>query len=88
MALTDEDKEFIKTLLEDVLEYKLEEKIKEHVGNLPTKEEFNSRMDEMMGELKTTREEQAGLSQHDRDQFDAIEALQKIHPRNSHSTFA
>lgn len=88
VALTDDDKQFIKTLLEDVLEYKLEEKIKEHVGNLPTKEEFNSRMDEMMGELKTNREEQSMLAQSDVDQTDAIEDLQKIHPHNSHSTFA
>ena len=61
---------------------------REDLKYLPTKEEFYSRMDEMMGELKTAREEQSGLSQNDRDQFDAIEALQKIHPHNSHSTFA
>jgi len=55
---------------------------------LPTKEELNSRMDEMMGELKTVREEQTLLSQHSKDHSDAIEALQKIHPMNSHPTFA
>lgn len=88
MALTNDDKQFIKTLLEDVLEYKLEEKIKEYVGNLPTKEEFNSRMDEVMGELKTVREEQAMLFQHSRDHSDQIEKLQNIHPFNSHPAFA
>lgn len=61
---------------------------REDLKYLPTKEEFYSRMDEMMKELKTAREEQSGLSQHDKDQFDAIEALQKIHPHNSHPTFA
>lgn len=61
---------------------------REDLKYLPTKEEFYSRMDEMMKELKTAREEQSGLSQHDRDQFDAIEALQKIHPHNSHPNFA
>lgn len=61
---------------------------REDLKYLPTKEEFYSRMDEMMKELKTAREEQSGLSQHDKDQFDAIEALQKIHPHNSHPNFA
>ena len=61
---------------------------KEDLKYLPTKEDFYSRMDEVMGELKTVREEQSGLSQHDKDQFDAIEALQKIHPHNSHPAFA
>lgn len=88
MSLTNDDKQFIKTLLEDVLEYKLEGKIKEYVGNLPTKEEFNSRIDEVMGELKTVREEQAMLSQHSRDHSDQIEKLQNIHPINSHPVFA
>lgn len=83
-----EDKKHLKVYLDDLFDTKLEEKVKQYVGNLPTKDEFNSRMDEMMGEIKIVREEQAGLSQHDRDQFDAIEALQKIHPMNSHSTFA
>ncbi len=41
-----------------------------------------------MKEIKDSREEQAGLSQHNRDQFDAIEVLQKIHPHNSHPAFA
>lgn len=61
---------------------------KKDLAYLPTKDEFYSRMDEVMGELKAIREEQAGLSQHDRDQFDAIEKLQKIHPKNSHPAFA
>lgn len=88
MALTQSDKDFIKQLLEDVLEYKLEEKVKKYVGNLPTKEEFNSRMDEMIGELKTVREEQAMLSQHDVDQQDQIDLLKKIHPDYTHLAFA
>lgn len=83
-----EDRKHLKVYLDDLFDTKLEEKVKQYVGNLPTKEEFNFRMDEMMGELKTVREEQSGLSQHDRDQFDSIEALQKIHPHNAHSTFA
>lgn len=103
MALTNDDKQFIvdtiksalsvdrkylRVYLDDLFDTKLEEKVKQYVGNLPTREEFNSRMDEMMGELKTVREEHAMLSQHSSDHSDAIEALQKIHPHNSHPTFA
>ncbi len=78
----------IKILLDDAIETQIDAKLDEKIGKLPTKEEFYSRMDEMMGEIKTAREEQSVLSQHDRDQFDAIEALQKIHPHNSHAAFA
>jgi len=78
----------IKILLDDAIETQIDAKLDEKIGKLPTKEEFYSRMDEMMGEIKTAREEQSVLSQHDRDQFDAIEALQKIHHKNSHQTFA
>lgn len=82
-----EDRKHLKVYLDDLFDTKLEEKVRQYIGQLPTRDEFNSRMDEMMGELKTVREEQSGLSQHDRDQFDAIEALQKIHPHNSHPAF-
>lgn len=92
MVLTNDDKQFIKTLLDDKFEFKLdekvEEKVKKYVGNLPTKDEFNSRMDEMMGELKGIREELSMLSLHSKDHSDAIETLQKIHPHNSHPTLA
>lgn len=78
----------IKILLDDAIETQIDAKLDEKIGNLPTKEEFYSRMDEMMGELKIVREEQSGLSQHGKDQFDAIEVLQKIHPHNTHPVFA
>ena len=83
-----EDRKHLKVYLDDLFDTKLEEDVKQYVGNLPTKEEFNSRIDEIMGELKTVREEQAMLSEHSRDHSDAIEALQKLHPNNSHPVFA
>ncbi|EKE04908.1 MAG: hypothetical protein ACD_19C00429G0068 [uncultured bacterium] len=85
MALTDEDKQFIKTVLDDVLEFKLEGKVKEYIGALPTREEFNSRMDEMMGELKTIRIEQSFLAQHSKDHTDDIQKLKNIHPHGMHN---
>jgi predicted nuclease with TOPRIM domain len=91
MALTQNDKDFIKQLLDDVLEYKLDEKIgekvKEYVGSLPTKEEFNSRMDEIMGELKTIREEMTMLSGRTYDNTDRLDQLEKIHPDYTHVAF-
>lgn len=61
---------------------------KEDLKYLPTKEEFYDQTDKLMEELKAVREEQAMLSQHSKDHSDAIEALQKIHPNNSHPVFA
>lgn len=50
--------------IEEVIDKKLDEKIK----FLPTKEEFYTKMDEVMGELETIREEQtligSKLSEH------------------------
>lgn len=61
---------------------------KEDLKYLPSKEEFYEQTDKLMKEVKDSREEQAGLSQHDKDQFDAISKLQSIHPHNSHPAFA
>ena len=40
----------------DEIEKIVDEKIEERVKNLPTKDEFFTKMDEIMGELKTIRE--------------------------------
>lgn len=69
-ALTDTDlvaiRELIKLAFDDELEKKFEEKLK----YLPNKEQFFSKMDEIMGELKKIREEQIILvdkvNQHDK----------------------
>lgn len=44
--------------IEEIIDKKLEEKIK----SLPTRDEFFSKMDELMGELKAIREEQTVIS--------------------------
>jgi len=80
-----EDRKHLKIYLDDLFDTKLEKKVKQYVGNLPTKEEFNSRMDEMMGELKAVREEQALLAQHDVDQQDQMDLLKNIHPDYTHN---
>lgn len=50
--------EAIKLLVETTIDEKLEEILDDKLGKLPNKEEFYSKMDEVVGELKTVREEQ------------------------------
>lgn len=57
--LSKKDLHEIELLIEKKLEEKLEEKFNERMKFLPTKDEFYTRMDEVMGELKAIREEQA-----------------------------
>lgn len=53
--------------LEEKLDQKLEEKFNEKLKYFPTKDEFFKRMDQIMGELQTIREEMTiGFAQIDR----------------------
>lgn len=52
---------------------------------LPSKEEFFEKMDKVMDELKTIREEQTIQSHHLSDHSDRIEALEKLHPQGKQS---
>lgn len=77
MALTRQDvEEIVKGATEP-----LEEKIK----NLPTRDEFFTTMSEVMGELKTIREEITVLSDRQSIHSDQIEALESIHPGGKHT---
>lgn len=62
MKLTQQDLDAIKELVGIEIDEKLEQKLEEKLKNFPTKEEFFSRMDEVMGELKVIREEVTVLS--------------------------
>jgi len=61
----------------DELENTVRRIVKEEVGLLPTSEEFHTAMDQLMGEVKSEREEneiqQAKLSDHE-DRLDHIES--------------
>ena len=46
----------IEKIVDDKLDEKLEQKFNEKLRFLPTKEEFFTKMDEIMGELKAMRE--------------------------------
>jgi len=41
----------------DVIEKFVDERVEDKIKNLPTKDEFFGKMDEVMGELKAIREE-------------------------------
>lgn len=71
----------------DDLEQIIDQKLSEKIGILPTKDEFYSQMDQIMGELKSIREEQIVLTQHDQDQNDRLDNLEFLHS-SSHSHFS
>ena len=70
MALTQKDFNQIEELTRGV--------VKEEIKNLPTKEEFFSKMDESMGELETIREEQTILSHQVADHENRLKSLEEI----------
>ena len=74
--LTPSDLKQISALLNLKLEDKLEAKLSEKLSHLPSKDDFYNQMDEIMGELKTIRQEhtftQHRLSKHE-DRLSTIE---------------
>lgn len=68
MTLTQQDLDNI----EQILDQKLDEKF----NLLPSKEEFFSRMDEVVGELKKVREEQTVIAGAQSEQADRIAKLE------------
>lgn len=61
----------------------VEEKIEDKISGLPTRDEFFGKMDEMMGELKTIREEQTMISHrvpNHEDRFQVIEDKLDLKP--------
>ena len=62
MALTKKDLSAIRSIVEVTIDEALEKKLNEKLKNYPNKEEFFSKMDEVMAELKTTREETTVLA--------------------------
>mgnify|MGYP001603847250 CR=1 FL=1 len=62
------------------------EELKEKVSNLPTKQEFFTKMDEVMNELKTIREEHVVLNGKVDRTDERVENLEKIHPDGTHAS--
>jgi hypothetical protein len=77
--LDNDDLKAIKDLIEVTVEEVIDKKgvaTKDHLGNLPTKDEFYGKMDDVMGELKTIREEVAVLGHQVSDHDDRIEKIE------------
>lgn len=72
MTLTQKDFDQIDRLMDEKFDFKLK--------NLPTKEEFFSKMDEVIGELKNVREEHEILSKTVSVHEYRLETLEKAHP--------
>ena len=72
MSLTQKDFDQVEELTRAI--------IREEIKNLPTKDEFFSKMDEVMGELKTIREEQTTLSYTVSNHENRLKNLEEIHP--------
>lgn len=90
IKLKKEDRRLIDIVKLAVEEVVVEKKLvsQDDLKYFPTREEYYMREDKMMSELKAIREEITILSQHDRDHFDDIDNLKKIHPNNTHLAFA
>ena len=74
-TLDNDDLKAIKALIEVTIDEK-ELVTKDDISHLPTKDEFYEKMDEVMGELKTIREEQTVQGQHLSDHEDRIEKIE------------
>jgi hypothetical protein len=77
-TLDNEDLKAIKNLMEVTIDEAIEEKLvtKQDLSHLPTKDEFYTKMDEVMGELKAIREEQPLQSHKLSDHDDRIEKIE------------
>jgi hypothetical protein len=82
----------IKVMFDESLEVKLDEKLDEKFkykfGNLPTKDQFYEETLKVLTKLDSIETQMTMLSGRTYDNTDKIEKLQKIHPHNSHPTFA
>ena len=80
MAVLDaNDLKAIKDLMEVTVEEAIEKKgvlTKDCIGNLPTKDEFYTKMDEVRGELKAMREEVAIQTHQVADHDDRLEKIE------------
>lgn len=69
----------------ELIEKLLDERFEESFRNFPTKDELFGKMDEVMGELKTIREELAATNSRLIDHEERIDCLEKIHPKGRHA---
>ena len=87
MALSKADLRSIKTIMEITFDEKAEHFVtKDDLKYLPSKQEFYSKMDEVMGELKIIREGQEILVPKVYNLDKRVTALEEIHPSGGHAS--
>ena len=86
MILTKKDLAVIRHLVQVETVELIDQKIKERIGLLPTREEFFSKMDEIMGELKAIRQIVTIHGKQIPRNTTRIEKIEKIHPSGRHAT--
>ncbi len=75
--LDNDDLKAIKNLIDESLDEKLDQKLDEKLSHLPSKEDFYTKMDEVVGELKTIREEHPILSNKVSNHSNRIENIEE-----------
>ena len=75
-TLDNDDLKALKDMIEVTFEEKLDEKLDEKLSHLPTKDEFYTKMDEVVGELQRVREEQSLQSHKLSDHEDRIQKIE------------
>ena len=92
MFLTKRDyaniKELFREIFREMMNFEPGQTLDSKLSYLPTKEEFFTKEDEVLKELKTVRVEMQtlnGLHEKVNRHEDEIEKLQKIHPNSKHS---
>ncbi|MBI3379731.1 hypothetical protein HY029_03195 [Candidatus Gottesmanbacteria bacterium] len=81
--LSKKDFDKFEELIKQVVDDELDKKIPNYIKYLPTKDEFYSKMDELMGEVKSMRETQEIHSESHRQINDRLEKLETIlEPQN------
>jgi len=68
----------------DKSQFQLKTEFEDKIKHLPTKEEFYNREDQIMGELKSIREELEMLGYRVSQHSDQISALESLHPHGKH----
>ncbi len=91
-SLSEEDhknlREMTEIIVQENLNLELGQTLDDKLSHFPTKEEFYSKEDEVLRELKTVREEMQilnGFHEKVNQHETKIEKLDKIHPNNKHS---
>ena len=83
--LTQKDLNQIESLVERKLDEKLDEKFTENNKQFMTRSEMLGSFDEIMGELKTIREEMTMLTHRSSNHDDRLGKLEMIHPNYAHA---